>query len=151
MLRSSKHRKITCTPHIHANPLSHRHQQIQMARSCPRWGAGAKTKATASCPALEDGSEEGMTNTNHDQGGQLVTMKPCLYIPSCYFPSIFHPLSRTLLRAILRGRKAGIYLHLACEETKSWDSEVICSRSGRDHRFLKLEGFLVVRRQGKGD
>ena len=66
-------------------------REIQMALSCPRWGAGAKMKAKASCPALEDGSEEGMTNTNHDQGGQLITMKPWIYITFCYFPSNFSP------------------------------------------------------------
>lgn len=77
-------------------------------------------KAKAFRPAQEDGAGGGQCNneTLHLYSGLLFS-KP-------FSPRLSHP----LLRAILCGRKAGVIcLHLASEETKSWDREVICSRS----------------------
>lgn len=56
-----------------------------------------------------------------------------------------------LLQAILYGRKAGIiHLHLVQEETKSGDSEVICSRSRAPAQIFKAGRVLRGEEPGQG-
>lgn len=78
-LVSQAQQEHTSTPSVHINPLSQHHQENPNGALLPQ--GEQKTKAKAFRPAREDGAG----------GGQLITMKPCIYIAVCYFPSHFSP------------------------------------------------------------
>lgn len=102
----------------------------QTARSCQSGG-------TVTAKPTEMVQEEGTANTKAGRERSINNNKSSRSYNVLLFSQQFF--TRYLLRAILRGREAGsIYLHLAREEMKSWDSEVICSRSPRNHGFLRL-------------